>query len=264
MPEPTPAVAPGFHWRITAAGRVLVCGALERFAPHVFTTRDLSLLPPDIDADYARIGAVFSLAGENVVRVRQVHGRQVLVVHTDDDLLALPEADAVVSTDDTRAISVRVADCVPILLADRRGRAVGAVHAGWRGTASGVARAAVEALGALGVPPADLVAAIGPGIGPCCYQVDERVRAAMVANHHDATGWFTPDGPDHWRLDLWRANRDQLEASGVPAAAINCAERCTADDAGDWYSFRREGAGGGRMVAAIRRSVSSATEPLRT
>jgi YfiH family protein len=161
-------------------------------------------------------------------------------------------------------VSVRTADCIPILLADRHGRAVAAVHAGWRGTAAGVAGATVDALGDLGVPAADLVAAIGPGIGPCCYQVDALVRDAMVANHHRAPTWFTPDGPGHWRLDLWRANRDQLETSGVPASAISCAGLCTVDDEGDWYSFRREGEGGGRMVAAIRRSMAAAKEQLRT
>jgi YfiH family protein len=140
---------------------------------------------------------------------------------------------------------------------------VAAVHAGWRGTAAGVARAAVECLGAQDVPPSALVAAIGPSIGPCCYQVDAKVRDAMIANHPNAPTWFAADGLGHWRLDLWRANHDQLEASGVPAAAISCAGLCTVDDADDWYSFRREGAGAGRMVAAIRRRVQAAREPIR-
>jgi YfiH family protein len=252
MPESTPAVAPAFYWKRTAAGRVLVCAPLEQLAPHVFTTRDLTLLPPVVDADYARIGAAFSLPGRAVMRVRQVHGRDVLVLRPGSELHDTPDADAVVSDDAGRVLAVRTADCIPMLVGDRKGRAVAAIHAGWRGTASGVARATVDAMGALGVPPEDLVVAIGPGIGACCYQVDTTVHAAMCANHHRAPMWFTADGPGHWRLELWRANRDQLEDAGVPAAAIHCARLCTKDNDSDWYSFRREGEGGGRMVAAIR------------
>jgi YfiH family protein len=137
-------------------------------------------------------------------------------------------------------------------LADRRHRVVAAVHAGWRGTSVGVVAAAIDVLTRLGVPATDLVAAIGPSIGPCCYQVDAAVREAFAARHAASDDWFADDGPARWRLDLRRANRAQLVAAGVPAASVLCADACTADGPADWHSHRREGEAAGRMVAAIR------------
>lgn len=259
MAESTPAVASGFAWRSTPAGRALVCLALEPLAAHVFTSRAAPGRSATNEPDYGAIGACLGVPAHDVLRVRQVHGRAVLVASPDvTGEATLGDADAIVSTGDGRALSVRVADCVPILLADRRRRVVAAVHAGWRGTAAGVAAATVDAIERLGVPPSELVAAIGPSIGPCCYQVDARVRDEFAARHPASADWFTVDGPDRWRLDLWRANRAQLEAGGVPPSAIGSAYACTAHQVRDWYSFRREGPATGRMVAAIRRAAAEA------
>lgn len=252
MPESTPTVAPGFEWRVTPAGRALVSGELELLARHLFTTRENPVRSGTNDPDYEAVGAHFQQSSRSVVRVRQVHGCRVLVVPRGEWAGNVEEADAIVSSDARQVVSVRVADCVPILIADRRRRVVAAVHAGWRGTAAGVAVATVEAIGGLGVPASDLVAVIGPSIGPCCYQVDAAVRERFEAGHPASGTWFIEDGPDRWRLDLWGANRAQLEASGVPSEAIVSARACTADGVSDWFSFRRDGPGTGRMVAAIR------------
>jgi YfiH family protein len=219
-------------------------------ADHLFTTRQLQLRDDSVDADYVRIGAAFSIAGPDVVRVRQVHGRTVLSVRAREPVPGVPDADAIVSMDATRAVSVRVADCVPILLADRAGRAVAAIHAGWRGVAAGIVSATVSALRRWEVPAIDLLAGVGPAIGPCCYQVDEPVREAFETVPGSET-WFAQDGR-RWRLDLWEAVRDQLISAGVPRAAIYLSRRCTAHQPGDWFSHRRDGPGTGRMVAAIR------------
>lgn len=241
----------GFDWQDGPAGRVLIARELAHLAPHVFTTRDLAFRQ-DEARDYARLGEALGVESDTIVRVRQVHGRTVLVVKPDTPIVGLSEADAIVTIDPSRAASVRVADCVPILIADRQQRVAAAIHAGWRGTCAAVASAAVSAIEDLGIDPADLVAAIGPSVGPCCYQVDDLVRMSFLGMTPDAASWFVEDGPGHWKLDLLQANADQLESAGIPVAAIFVAHHCTVDHPEDCFSYRAEGSRTGRMAAAIK------------
>jgi YfiH family protein len=236
-------------------------GALAAVAPaHAFTTRALRFAGDTLVEDWAALSARLATPEPDIVRVSQVHGRAVLVI--DPPRAVAPprsgpavEADAIVCTDPSLAIAVRVADCVPILIADRSRKVVAAVHAGWRGTCAGVTAATIEAIESLehlGVRAGDLVATIGPSMGGCCYQVDDKVRTAFLSMTPDAVEWFVEDGPGHWKLDLWRANRDQLEAAGVGTDNIHTMGVCTKHDHARCWSYRMDGAGAGRMVAAIR------------
>jgi YfiH family protein len=233
---------------------VLTCDALGGLATHVFTTRQLSFRGRSTDHDYRRLAAVLGVDATSIVRVRQIHGRDVILVRPGEALPDSAGADAILSLDPARPIAIRIADCVPVLVADRRGRVVGAAHAGWRGTCAGVASALVEAIDKAGVPASDLVAAVGPSIGPCCYQIDGRVRDAFLSADPLASDWFADDGAGRWKLDLWRANATQLVRSGIPRSAIHAARYCTADHLADCFSYRKEGAETGRLVAAIRLS----------
>jgi len=257
---PTPEVDSAFVWDSGAAGLVLLARALEPLARHAFTTRALSFRGENAAADYARLARALEVPPTDLVTVSQVHGRGVATVAPGRRVPPSTAADAIVSTDGGCAVAVRIADCVPILLADSGGRVVAAVHAGWKGTAAGVATAVVRAIEGVGVPAATLVAAIGPSVGPCCYQVDARVRETFLAATPDAAEWFSDDDPGHWRLDLWRANADLLEAASVPAHAIHVARLCTAHHPETCFSYRREGERAGRMIAAIRLSKSRNTE----
>jgi purine-nucleoside/S-methyl-5'-thioadenosine phosphorylase / adenosine deaminase len=145
------------------------------------------------------------------------------------------EGDALISRERGVPLSVRTADCFPILLVDAGTRTVAAVHAGWRGTAARVIPAALEKMNAT---PAHTYAAIGPGIGACCYAVGDDVGRR-----------FGLSGAG--RVDLAGANRSQLIAAGVPESNIDALGGCTYCDAERFYSYRREGDAAGRMISYI-------------
>ena len=189
--------------------------------------------------------------------LRQVHSASIAVVRRGDPSpWRLPESDIVVSDDPGVAVGVQVADCAPILLADRRRPAVGAAHAGWRGTVLSAAAAAVGAMRrAFGSSPADLVAAIGPCLGACCGEVGEDVvEAFRAAGHPDAalSRWFSPGPRGRPMLDLATANADQLRDAGIPPEQIHVAGLCTRTYAGLMHSYRASGSRAGRMSGIIR------------
>jgi YfiH family protein len=261
-----PAVAESFYWTDTPEGRVLKCRPLEVTAPHLFTTRDVKLMSRD---DWRHLAAL--LGADDTVTLNQVHGRVVQVVRAGAP--PAPErqdADAVVSNDPRVAVAVRAADCVPLLFADSTTGAVAAVHAGWRGTAAGAAVAALETLGReFGSRPGDITVAIGPSIGPCCYEVgSELVDAFAGAGHarHLVDRWFSVGDPGsgirgrspgarergRLRLDVAGANRDQLVLAGVPEQNIYDCGLCTAMHLDVLTSFRAEKEKAGRIAAVIR------------
>jgi YfiH family protein len=170
-------------------------------------------------------------------------------------------------------LAVQTADCVPILLVDPKKRAVAGVHAGWRGT---LARITQKAVGRMqfefGSNPSDLLAAIGPSIGPCCYEVGAEFVTKFTAQFADAADYFDearsgeepnplqwmnmmPPGhqppPKNVHLDLRRANRSQLLAAGVPAQNIFTSDLCTSCRTDLLFSYRKEGTQSGRLLAVV-------------
>jgi YfiH family protein len=260
LPSPDPV----FRWRAEPWGHALVCTPLQALAQHVFTTRQLRLRPstpadPQLQA-WTQAAASLGAGLEEVMRIRQVHGRTVRVLRRGEtnahDLAERPDADALIANEPGLVLAVQVADCVPMLMADRRGGAVGAVHAGWRGTVAGIAARAVEAITQeFGTAASDLVVAIGPSIGACCYEVGDELRDAFRsagATEDQLARWFSRTATGSLRLDLWTVNHDQLVAAGVPADRVHIARLCTQTHAHLFESYRADGVAAGRMAALIR------------
>jgi YfiH family protein len=189
-----------------------------------------------------------------LARPRQVHGAGVVGADACVGVMQPPEADAVVSSAPDRPVGVLTADCVPILLASPAGSVVAALHAGWRGLASGVVEAGVAALAQeAGAAPAQLAAAIGPHIGPCCYEVDTPVLEVLARSHGaELARASRAHGAGHAMLDLGALAAALLTRAGLPPAAVGrSAASCTCCDAQRFHSHRRDGSRAGRLVHFI-------------
>lgn len=212
-----------------------------------------------------------------LVTLKQIHSNLVVRAgEADAGRLQPPKADGLITDTPGLLLAVMTADCIPVLVADRRRRAVGAFHAGWRGTVKrivecGIGRMRLE----FDSRPEDLVAAIGPGIGACCYAVGEEVQAAFESQFAYARELFTevydPDpvrlkypmlflnqrAPGHaapmmsLHLDLVEANRRQLMEAGLKPEQIQCVGGCTNCQKDRFFSYRAEGGRTGRMMAVI-------------
>jgi YfiH family protein len=182
----------------------------------------------------------------------QAHGCAVCTVAPGDDLRAVRArgADALVTGPGAAAIGVRIADCVPVLLADVRSGAVSAIHAGWRGTVRGVVEAAAAALLETGSgDPAGLCAAIFPHIGPCCFEVGDDVAQSLLAASPDLGVVDRSRHKPH--VDLRAIISAKLAALGVSAAQIEQVPGCTRCEPERFFSYRRDGQRSGRHLAAI-------------
>lgn len=168
--------------------------------------------------------------------LRQEHG--VTVAEAESASHRTP-ADAVVSRTPGLPAAVLTADCLPVLFCDRRGTAVAAAHAGWRGLAAGVLEETVKAMA---VPPADILAWLGPAIGPAHFEVGPEVRAAFLQFQPAAEQAFRARDADHWLADMYALARLRLQAAGVNA--IFGGDHCTYAERENFFSYRREGVTG--------------------
>lgn len=174
--------------------------------------------------------------------LRQVHGSR--VVHADE-VAGQVEADAAYTHRAGVVCAVKIADCMPVLLASRDGSCVGAAHAGWRGLSSGVVE---NTVGALGVPPDTLVAYLGPAIGPQAFEVGDEVRAAFCDIDPAAACAFASHRPGKWMADLFALGRQRLARCGV--RDVYGGGLCTYSTPERFYSHRYNPATG-RMAALI-------------
>ena len=170
------------------------------------------------------------------VWLNQVHGVQVVDAA---QTTCLPQADACISAHPGAVCVVMTADCLPVLLCDEKGSVVGVAHAGWRGLCDGVIEHTVRAMN---VPPATLMAWLGPAIGAQAFEVGDEVRAAFVARQPAAAEAFIPGAPGKWLADIYALARLRLDALGINH--IYGGGLCTYTDRARFYSYRRDGVTG--------------------
>jgi YfiH family protein len=237
---------------------------------HGFTTRigGVSVAPFDaadfallrdagaLEENQARLARELGFDAARLFQAQQVHGAAVFLPTKSDPALGAfrtvgaryPEADALVATERGDTVGVRVADCVPVLVGDTRSGHVAAIHAGWKGIVAEVVAHALAALGAK--DGGELVAAIGPCIGPCCFEVSREVADRIAAAS-------TPDcvvsmhEPAKAMVDLRSAVAAQLLGLGVTEAHVEQVGGCTRCDRSTYYSFRRDGDDAGRLLGVI-------------
>jgi polyphenol oxidase len=202
----------------------------------VYRVSELEVFPWLLHGFGTRNSDVPALYG-NLATLKQIHSAT--CVAAEGRAGQLGQGDALVENTPGSVVAVKTADCIPVLLVDERRRAVAAVHAGWRGTADGIVRRAVAAMHErFGSAPADLDAAIGPGIGACCYEVGPEVAAR-----------FGIEG--RVRLDLPAVNRRQLLDAGVMARRIYTSSLCTMCHPREMHSFRRDREAAGRQHSFV-------------
>ncbi len=220
-----------------------------------FTTEDL---PQNTISNRKKLLEMTNMPFDKLTTVNQIHGDEIITITNNlagagHDIKPSPagNADALITNLPQVPIMVLTADCVPILLLDPLKKVIAAIHAGWRGTVAGIAAKTVDAMQAqFGTDPSDIIAAIGPSIGPCCYEVGIDVVTQATKTLSDASKSICHTA-NHYYFDLWDANRRQLNIKGVSINKIEKTGYCTKCRSQIFFSSRADGGITGRMGACI-------------
>jgi YfiH family protein len=206
--------------------------------------------PSAVNTNHRLINETLGLSDEQVVTGHQVHGNGVARVTSHDGGQVIPATDALITHTPGVSLMLRFADCLPIFLYDPERRIIGLAHAGWRGTAARVAqRLAAAMVASVGSDPGNMIAALGPAIGPCCYEIGAEVAESLRVSLGESQGAVRLSGGDSFYFDLWEANRQQLEWAGV--REIEISHMCTACHTDEFFSHRAETGRTGRFAAVM-------------
>lgn len=209
--------------------------------------------PSSVRANRERMAQVVGVRDADARTTWQVHGADVVVIRDRvPQSRPPPRADGIITAEVGIPLVMRFADCVPVFLYDPVRCVIGLAHAGWQGTIVGVGTAAVEAMhDTFGCCPGDIIAGIGPSIGPCCYEVGPEVvaQAQVIFGDVDQVIRFPSENGKGAHFDLWTANQHALREAGVEQ--IEVANLCTACNTDEFFSHRAEKGRTGRFGALI-------------
>jgi polyphenol oxidase len=212
-------------------------------------------LPRRVSENRKRLLSALHLESAQLALVHQVHSNQVHIIEDNAGEWneTETEADAIVTGKENIALAVKVADCMPVLIADPVKHVVAAVHSGWRGTIKRVLHETIDTMHrAFCCDPADLLVATGPGIRQCCFEVGPEV-VTLFEKEFAGTGLTKPSlgTPEKYYLDLYKALQIQLHDAGVTADNCYDLDMCTCCNTEPFFSYRAEGSASGRMMAVI-------------
>ena len=208
--------------------------------------------PAAVKNNFQQICQAVGILPEQTVSCRQVHGTRILTINKNNRQQIMAQADGLITGEPNIYLLLRFADCTPLIFYDPIGNTVGLTHAGWRGTMQNAAGATVTAMiNQLGCRPENIMAVIGPSIGPCCYEVGPDVISASRESFTNSTGLLIGrnGNNNHAHFDMWEANRRQLAASNV--GQIIQAQICTACHTDEFFSHRAEKGRTGRFGVMI-------------
>jgi len=241
------------------------------FLTHAFCTRlggvsdgdykslNISFKEGDLESkvlqNWNRLAMAFAIPLENFLTLNQVHGDDIFVIKPYGDYFPTDKAldyDAIVTNRENLAICIKTADCVPVFIVDRAKKIIAAVHAGWKGTALEItAKVANLFFEKYDSSPRDILAAIGPAIGLCCFELDEEPAETFRKLNDHEEFLFAGNSPGKWIVDLPEANRRQMINCGIPESNIDLSRLCTSCRQNLFFSYRGSGSITGRQLNFI-------------
>lgn len=220
------------------------------FIKHIFTSR----IGWNIENALNNLSNIFNVPRSNIISLRQVHGSQIRIIDgkmNDHSKLIGREGDGLITNISNIVLITYHADCVPIYFLDKKKKIVGLAHGGWRGSFDNISGRMVHTLTKeYNSQPEDILAAIGPSIGPCCYEISKDLGHKFAEKYRNFDNILIKKKNNIY-LDLWRLNYLQLRAKGIMNKNITLSNSCTSCNIDKFYSYRREKGTNNRMVAAI-------------
>lgn len=232
------------------------CTRLGGISEDDYASLNISFREGDLESkvlqNWNRLAMAFAIPLENFLTLNQVHGDDIFVIKPFGDYLPADGAlnyDAIVTTRDNLAICIKTADCVPVFIVDRAKKIIAVVHAGWKSTALEISAKVIRLLyDKYGSSPGDILTAIGPSIGQCCFEVDEATANAFLKQKDHEAFLFPGKRLNKWVVDLPESNRRQMINSGIPEENIDVSNLCTSCRQDLFFSHRGSGGITGRQL----------------